>query len=155
VNVRAFVTEAFGFLRVGAIEFRVMLQFARLRDAGIEAWRSRESSSRRRDSSRSRPSLVSVTTVVPVEAGCLHQPGVAQLPEFTVTWVQRLIDGVAEIARRHDAKSADGGQRARFGAAQGAVVAVMMDVPSFEATRQVDVLHEHVARVHTLPVAWG
>lgn len=36
VDVRAFVTEAFGFLRVGAIEFRVMLQFARLRDAGIE-----------------------------------------------------------------------------------------------------------------------
>ena len=37
VDVRAFVTEAFGFLRVGAIEFRVMLQFARLRDAGIES----------------------------------------------------------------------------------------------------------------------
>ena len=36
VDVRAFVTEAFGFLRVGAIEFRVMLQFAWLRDAGIE-----------------------------------------------------------------------------------------------------------------------
>ncbi len=37
VDVRAFVTEAVGFLRVGAIEFRVMLQFARLRDAGIES----------------------------------------------------------------------------------------------------------------------
>ena len=37
VDVRAFVTEVFGFLRVGAIEFRVMLQFARLRDAGIES----------------------------------------------------------------------------------------------------------------------
>jgi hypothetical protein len=37
VDVRAFVTEAFGFLRVGAIEFRVMLQFARLRDVGIES----------------------------------------------------------------------------------------------------------------------
>jgi hypothetical protein len=37
VDVRAFVTEAFGFLRVGAIEFRVVLQFARLRDASIES----------------------------------------------------------------------------------------------------------------------
>ena len=37
MDVRAFVTEAFGFLRVGAIEFRVMFQFARLRDAGIES----------------------------------------------------------------------------------------------------------------------
>ena len=36
VDVRALVTEAFGFLHVGAIEFRVVLQFARLRDAGIE-----------------------------------------------------------------------------------------------------------------------
>jgi hypothetical protein len=33
-------------------------------------------------------------------------------------------------------------------------VAVIVDVLSFEATRQVDVLHEHVARVHALPVAW-
>jgi hypothetical protein len=32
-------------------------------------------------------------------------------------------------------------------------VAVIVDVLSFEATRQVDVLHEHVARVHALPVA--
>jgi hypothetical protein len=33
-------------------------------------------------------------------------------------------------------------------------VAVIVDVLSFEATRQVDVLHEHVARVHALTVAW-
>lgn len=37
VDVRAFVTQAFGFLRVGAIEFGVMLQFARLRDSGMES----------------------------------------------------------------------------------------------------------------------
>jgi hypothetical protein len=33
-------------------------------------------------------------------------------------------------------------------------VAVVVDVLSFEAARQVDVLHEHVAGVHPLPVAW-
>jgi len=76
------------------------------------------------------------------------------MPKFTVTWVERLIEAVAEIARRHGAEGADGGQRARFRAAEGVVVAVVVDVLSFEATRQVDVLHEHVARVHAFPVAW-
>jgi hypothetical protein len=61
---------------------------------------------------------------------------------------------VAEIARRHGAEGADGGQRARFRAAQGVVVAVIVNVFSFEAARQIDMFHEHVARVHTLPVAW-
>jgi len=63
VGVRAFVTEAFGFLRIGAIEFRVMLQFARLRYAGIEGLAIARVLVRRRDSSRSRPSFVNVTTV--------------------------------------------------------------------------------------------
>jgi hypothetical protein len=76
------------------------------------------------------------------------------VPELTVAWVERPIEAVAEIARRHGAEGADGGQRARFGAAEGVAVAVVVDVLSVETTRQVDVLHEHVARVHALPVAW-
>jgi hypothetical protein len=32
-------------------------------------------------------------------------------------------------------------------------VAVVVDVLSFEATRQADVFHEHVARVHAFAVA--
>ena len=76
------------------------------------------------------------------------------MPKFTVTWVERLIVAVAEVARWHGAEGADGGQHARFRATQGVVVAVAVDVVSFEATRQVDVLHEHVARVHAFPVAW-
>jgi hypothetical protein len=63
VDVRAFVTEAFGFLGVGAIEFRVMLQFARLRDAGIEGLAIARVIVQTPRSSRSRPSFVSVTTV--------------------------------------------------------------------------------------------
>ncbi len=76
------------------------------------------------------------------------------MPELTVAWIERLIEAVAEIVRRHRAKRADGRQRARLGAAERVVVAVIVDVLSFEATRQVNVLHEHVARVHALPVAW-
>ena len=76
------------------------------------------------------------------------------MPEFTVAWVEWLIVAVAEIACRHGAEGADSGQRAGFRAAQRLVVVVTVNVLSFEATRQVDVLHEHVARVHALPVAW-
>ena len=36
MNVRALVTEAFGFLHVGAIQLRVMLQLAWLLDAVVE-----------------------------------------------------------------------------------------------------------------------
>jgi len=76
------------------------------------------------------------------------------VPELTVTWVERPVERVAEIVRRHGAERADGGQRARFGAAERVIAAVIVNVLSFEATRQADVLHEHVARVHALAVAW-
>jgi hypothetical protein len=85
VDVRAFVTEAFGFLGVAAIEFRVVLQFARLQDAGIE--------------SLALPRVIVQTPrfqqiaplfdqrddgVVAVEADRLNQSRVAQMPKFTV-----------------------------------------------------------------------
>ena len=76
------------------------------------------------------------------------------MPKFTVTWVERMIEAVAEIARRHGAEDADSGQRARVGAAESVVVTLIVDMLSFEATRQVDGLHENVARVDALPVAW-
>jgi hypothetical protein len=54
----------------------------------------------------------------------------------------------------NSAECANGRQRARLGTAEGVIVAMVVDVLSFGATRQVDVLHEHVARVDALPVAW-
>ena len=75
------------------------------------------------------------------------------MPELTVAWVERLIEAVAEIVRRHGAKRTDRRQCARFGTAKGVVVAVIVDVLSLEATRQVNVLHEHIARVHALAIA--
>jgi hypothetical protein len=155
VDVRALVPKALGFLRVGAIEFRVMLQFTRLRDAGMESL----AFARVLVQAARFEQIASLfgqcdDAMVAVETDRLHQPGVAQMPEFTVTWVERLIEAVAEIAGWHGAECADGRQRSRFRAAEGVVVAVVMDVFSFESTRQVDVLHEHVARVHALPVAW-
>jgi hypothetical protein len=76
------------------------------------------------------------------------------VPELPVTWVERPIEAVAEIVRRYGAERADGRQCARFGATEGVIVAVVVDVLSVEATRQVNVLHEHVARVHVFPVTW-
>jgi hypothetical protein len=76
------------------------------------------------------------------------------MPELAVAWVERSIEPVAKIVHRDGAKRADGRQRASLGAAERVVVAVIVDVLSFEAARQVDVLHEHVARVHAFSVAW-
>ena len=45
------------------------------------------------------------------------------------------------------------GQRAALGAAERVVVVAELDVLSFGATRQADVVHEHVARVHAFPIA--
>lgn len=75
------------------------------------------------------------------------------MPEFTVTWVERLIEAIAEIACRHGAEGADGGQRSGLGVAQGVVVTVVVHVLSFEAARQANVLHKHVTRVGALTVA--
>ena len=76
------------------------------------------------------------------------------MPELAVAWVERSIEPVAEIVHRYGAKRADGRQRACLGTAQSVIVAVIVDVLSFEATRQADVLHEHIARIHAFSVAW-
>ena len=76
------------------------------------------------------------------------------MPELTVARVERLIEAVAEIVRRYGAKRTDGRQRARLGTAERVVVAVIVDVLSFKAARQTDVMHEHVPRIQALAVAW-
>jgi hypothetical protein len=81
-------------------------------------------------------------------------PEVAEVPELTMARVEGLIEAVAEIVRRHGAKRTDGRQRAGLGAAERVVVAMIVNVLSFEATRQADVLHEHIARIHAFSVAW-
>jgi hypothetical protein len=72
--------------------------------------------------------------------------------ELTMAWVERSIEPIAEIVHRHGAKRADGRQRACLGAAERVVVAVIV-VLSFQAARQTDVMHEHVARIQALAVA--
>ncbi len=76
------------------------------------------------------------------------------MPQLAMPWVERAVECVVEIVGTYDAEGADGGQRARLRAAQRVIVIVVVDVLLFEAARQVDVLHEHVSRVHALTVAW-
>jgi hypothetical protein len=66
------------------------------------------------------------------------------MPELAMTRIQGAVERMAEIVGGDDAEGADGSQRARLGAAEGVVVAVVVDVLSLEAARQIDVLHEHV-----------
>ena len=149
------VVQAFGFFEVRAIDLGVVLQLARLLDAVVERLTvGRSPASRRRDSSRSRPSLVSVTTVVSRSRRTVcDEPRVAEMPEFAVARVQRLVERVAEVVGRDDAEGAYRGQRAAFGAAERVVVVAELNVLPFEATRQVDAVHEHVARLHAFTFA--
>ena len=62
VDVRALITEAVGFLHVGAVELRVMLQLTWLWMPAGKAWRSRVLIQATRVQ-QSRPSFVNVTTV--------------------------------------------------------------------------------------------
>jgi hypothetical protein len=154
VDVRAFVAQPFGLLEVRAIELRVVLQLPRSLDAVVELLRVARVSTQpacfeqvaalvgQRDDGR-----------ITIEADGVHEAGIAQMPQFAVARVERTVEGVAEVVGPDDAEGADRSQRARLGAAEGVVVAVIVDVFAFEATRQVDVFHEPVARVHALPVA--
>lgn len=75
-------------------------------------WRSGESASRLRDSSRSRPSLVyRDDRGVSIKPNGIDQAGFAEVPELAVTRVERPIECVAEVAGGHHAEGADGAQR--------------------------------------------
>ena len=74
------------------------------------------------------------------------------MPEFAVSWIQRPVERVAEIVGRHDAEGAYRGERAALGTAEGVVALAEPNVLPFRATGQADAVHEHVARVHALPL---
>ena len=83
----------------------------------------------------------------------MNQPRLAQMPQLAMAGVERPVEGVAEVVSAGDAEGAHRGQRARLGAAESVVVAVVVDVFTIETTRQANVIHEHVARVGALPLA--
>ena len=61
--------------------------------------------------------------------------------------VERTVLAVAEIAGRHDAEGADGGERANLRAAQPHVAVSRPDTLAFGAARQLEVTREHIARI--------
>jgi hypothetical protein len=74
-----------------------------------------------------------------------------EVAQVAAPWIRRTIVVVAKVARRDDPKRANGRQRARFRAPQG-VLAVpgIVDDPSVRSARQVEVAHEHIARIESL-----
>jgi eukaryotic-like serine/threonine-protein kinase len=70
-----------------------------------------------------------------------------EMPEIARARVERAFMSVAQVTSRDDAEGAHGGERARLGAAQGDVTATCPDAITFRTTWQVEVPHEHVARI--------
>jgi hypothetical protein len=77
----------------------------------------------------------------------LHEAGFLEVAEVARTRVERTFLSVMQIASRHDAKRSDDGERPRLRAAQRDVTATCPDAVAFGTARQVEVPHEHVARV--------
>ena len=75
----------------------------------------------------------------------------AQMSQVAQPRIGRAIVVVAEVARRDDAKRADGREREALRAPQRvlAVAGIVDDLPA-RSTRQVEIAHEHVARVDAL-----
>jgi hypothetical protein len=80
----------------------------------------------------------------------LDEPGVSQVPQIAAVRVERSVLAVAEIAGRHDAEGADGGQRAHLRGAQRHIAVSCPDAFAFMAARQFKVAREHVAWIEPL-----
>jgi malonyl CoA-acyl carrier protein transacylase len=60
---------------------------------------------------------------------------------------------VVQVARGHHAKGSHGRQRARLGLAQGVLTVPVVDALTDVGARQVQLAHEHVARIARLSIA--
>ena len=152
VDVGAHLVQAFSLFEVGAVDFGVVLQFAGSLDAFVE----------RLALSGVVLLAASVEQVVPflrqrhdgpvsVEPDRVNESRLPQMPQLATTRVERLVEGIAQVVGRNDPEGAYRGQGAALGAPEGVVVVPEPHVLSFEPTRQVDVPHEHVARLGTFP----
>jgi hypothetical protein len=74
------------------------------------------------------------------------------MAEVAAMWIEGLVLTVAQVARGHDAERASRRQRATFGATDSVVVVTLRNVLALKAARQIDLSHEHVARVNVAVV---
>src|SRR6266850_4464910 len=73
------------------------------------------------------------------------------MSEVAFTWIRRPIVTVSEVASRHNAKSADRGQRPTLGSSQRIfTIARIVDHFAVTTARQVEATREHFARVGTV-----
>lgn len=75
------------------------------------------------------------------------------MPQVAAIRVERTVLTVTEIAGGHDAKGADGGERANLRAAQPDVAVACPDPLALGTARQIEVAREHVADVEPLAFA--
>jgi len=83
------------------------------------------------------------------QAGGFDQAGFPEMPQVAAARVQWLTVVIAEIIRADYAEGADGRQRATLGAAKLVGAVAERNLLPFALSRQVQVAHEHVARIET------
>jgi hypothetical protein len=84
----------------------------------------------------------------------LHKPRLPEMPEVAGTWIERTFLCVSQVASRDDTEGANGGECARLRTAQRYVTATCPDAVTFRTARQVEIPHEHVARIDRCAITW-
>jgi hypothetical protein len=73
------------------------------------------------------------------------------MPTVALARIRRSVAVIAQIGGRHDPKRPNRRQRAGFGPPQRVLgVSVVDDVFPIEPAREIEIAHEHVARVETV-----
>ena len=146
VEAAVLVSETGFLLAVRRVEIRVVVDFARAADAGVERLRRLVVSLQR----------VRIEQVSPFRRERQAALVVAQVHRLDEALVAQVFEGVVvdvEVVFGHDAKGADGGQRAAVFAVQLVDAVTVNDQLALVAARQVEVAHQAVARI-VVPVAF-
>jgi hypothetical protein len=88
-------------------------------------------------------------TIAPVEGDSLNESLVFEMAQIALANVERGIARVAQIPLRYDPKRPDGRQCSRIRSPQLVVAVAVVNQLALRSSRQVEIAHEHVARVHS------
>jgi hypothetical protein len=157
----ATLREVFGFMQIGAIDLAVVFHFARLFEFGVERLTMLVA--------MVLAMVMGVVTAVrfenvpallgehdghvpmAIQALRSDKPFLPQVSQITRSRIGGAAVVIAEVARRHDPKRADGRERAAFRSPQRvlAVAGIVNDL-AVRSARQIEVAHKHVARIEAV-----
>ncbi len=74
---------------------------------------------------------------------------------FQVPEVEHVVTRIAQIALRHDPKGTDSRKRPRFRSVQREMATSVVNQLALRPARQVQVAHEHIARIEAIDVVFS